>query len=193
MAISYSFRSALNGFNREDVVRHLEYINTKHTNQINQLKSDLEMAEKEAEKEAEKLRKLEALEENLADLQASYDRLQQEKSNLEAENAALLQKIQAEQSQKTQAVTHTEEELEAYRRAERMERQTQQRTRQLCQRANGILADAGVKVDEAAANISAMADQVAAQLNVLQETVISSKTALREAATAMCAIRPEAE
>lgn len=187
MATSYTFRSALNGFNREDVVRHLEYINTKYTNQINQLKSDLE----KAEQEADELRKLESLEEKLADLQASYDRLEQERNDLQEENANLLEQLQTERNQKAQVVTHNEEELEAYRRAERMERQTQQRTQQLCQRANGILADAGVKVDEAAANISAMADQVAAQLDVLQQTVIGSKAALQEAATAMCSIRPE--
>ena len=36
MAASQNFRSAFNGFNREDVVHYLEYLNTKHTNQVNQ-------------------------------------------------------------------------------------------------------------------------------------------------------------
>ena len=39
MSAPQNFRSAFNGFNREDVVRYLEYINTKHTTQVNQLNS----------------------------------------------------------------------------------------------------------------------------------------------------------
>ena len=37
-----TFRSALNGFNREDVVRYLEYINAQHAAELNQLRSELE-------------------------------------------------------------------------------------------------------------------------------------------------------
>ena len=40
MSTPQSFRSALNGFNREDVVHYLEYLNTKHTNQVNQLTAE---------------------------------------------------------------------------------------------------------------------------------------------------------
>lgn len=42
MASSQNFRTAFNGFNREDVVHYLEYINTKHTNQLNQLTAENE-------------------------------------------------------------------------------------------------------------------------------------------------------
>ena len=40
MSTPQNFRSAFNGFNREDVVHYLEYISTKHSNQINQLTSE---------------------------------------------------------------------------------------------------------------------------------------------------------
>ena len=40
MAEKNTFRSALNGFNREDVVHYIEYLNSKHTAQINQLESE---------------------------------------------------------------------------------------------------------------------------------------------------------
>ena len=40
MAESRNFRSALNGFNREDVVRYIETMNNKHTALVNQLKSE---------------------------------------------------------------------------------------------------------------------------------------------------------
>ena len=42
MAAQQNFRSAFNGFNREDVAHYLEYINTKYTNQINQLTAENE-------------------------------------------------------------------------------------------------------------------------------------------------------
>ena len=42
MAAPQNFRTAFNGFNREDVVHYLEYINTKHTTQVNQLTSENE-------------------------------------------------------------------------------------------------------------------------------------------------------
>ena len=37
MATPQSFRSAFNGFNREDVVHYLEYLNAKHASQLDQL------------------------------------------------------------------------------------------------------------------------------------------------------------
>ena len=40
MSAPQKFRSAFNGFNREDVVRYLEYLNNKHTSEINRLTSE---------------------------------------------------------------------------------------------------------------------------------------------------------
>ena len=37
MTAPQNFRSAFNGFNREDVVKYLEYINSRHHAQVNQL------------------------------------------------------------------------------------------------------------------------------------------------------------
>ena len=37
MASAQNFRSAFNGFNREDVVHYIEYLNAKHTGALNQL------------------------------------------------------------------------------------------------------------------------------------------------------------
>ena len=42
MAAQQNFRSAFNGFNREDVVHYLEFINAKHTAQVNQLTAENE-------------------------------------------------------------------------------------------------------------------------------------------------------
>ena len=42
MAEQKTFRSAFNGFNREDVVHYIEYLGAKHTAQLNQLRSEAE-------------------------------------------------------------------------------------------------------------------------------------------------------
>ena len=42
MAEVLNFRSAFNGFHREDVVHYIEYLNAKHTTEVNQLNSQLE-------------------------------------------------------------------------------------------------------------------------------------------------------
>ena len=47
-----NFRSALGGFNREDVVRYIEYINNKHNSQIEQLNTQLKEAQDALEKAA---------------------------------------------------------------------------------------------------------------------------------------------
>ena len=41
MAAPQKFRSALNGFNREDVVRFIEYTNARHEAEVSQLKEEL--------------------------------------------------------------------------------------------------------------------------------------------------------
>ena len=47
MSNSQNFRSAFNGFNRDDVVNYISFLTTKHENQINQLHSELEMMRRE--------------------------------------------------------------------------------------------------------------------------------------------------
>ena len=42
MSVLQNFRSAFNGFNREDVVKYIEYINAKHAALVNQLTSETE-------------------------------------------------------------------------------------------------------------------------------------------------------
>lgn len=193
MSATYNFRSAFNGFNREDVVHYIEYINSKHTTQLNQLRSDLAAAQQENAALKAKPQHDPELEAQVADLQAKLAQLEEElltaqiaKSDLEAQLADAL-------NDQAQVQRRNEEELEAYRRAERMERQAKERTEAMYQKANGVLADATAKVDEASAQIAGIADHVAAQLTVLQQAVTGSKSALKDAATTLYTIRLSAE
>ena len=182
MSSAYNFRSAFNGFNREDVVHYIEYANSNHNNQLNQLKSEVATLRQENAD----LRTAQQDKERIVDLESQLDALRAELADMTAQrDVALAARVQVQ--------SNTSDELEAYRRAERMERMAKERTDAMYQKATGILADAASKVDGATDQISGIADQVAAQLAILQEAVLGSKHALHEATATLYAIRPEAE
>lgn len=195
MAAPQNFRTAFNGFHKEDVVRYLEYINSKHTAEVNQLTS-----------EADFLRaKLEALEtfpapeadvsETLSDLEQERDDLRAQLEELQARYDALEQELTASKAQEDVPAAEprcgVREELEAYRRAERTERVAKERAAQLYRQTTSVLTDATAKVDTVAAEIGGMADQVMAQLEQLQDAVTGSKHALQDAAAILNTLRPE--
>ena len=233
MSNSQNFRSAFNGFNREDVVHYLEYLNSKHTSLVNQLSqeadnlrqklnlaadaiaTDSSRAEQivalESERDALKAQLAEALQaaENAdaarAAAEAECEALRQQLCTAPAANedevvALRLQLAQAQEKcaglearLQNNTSANVEKELEAYRRAERIERLARERADQLYRQTNGVLADASLKVDQVASDIGGIADQVLSQLQVLQQAVTGSKQALKDAADVMYTLRPQLE
>ncbi len=194
MAAPQNFRTAFNGFHKEDVVRYLEYINSKHTAEVNQLTSEadflrdkLEALETFPAPETDMSDTVSALEQERDDLRTQLEELQARYDALEQELAAKSQEdVPAAESR-----CGVREELEAYRRAERTERVARERAAQLYRQTTGVLTDATAKVDTVAAEIGGMADQVMAQLEQLQDAVTNSKHALQDAADIMNTLRPE--
>ena len=199
MAASYNFRTGFNGFNREDVVHYIEFINTKHTTQINQLKTDLAAAQQEnaalrakPAQDPQVLEQLEALNDKCAQKELRIEELRKALEEATAQRDAAQQELAAAKAQlANQPQYRNNDELEAYRRAERVERQAKERSDAIYQRANSVLADATAKVDDTASQVAVIADQVTAQLQALQSAVSGSKAALKDAATTLYAIRPE--
>ena len=198
MAAPQNFRSAFNGFNREDVVHYLEYINAKHNNQLNQLTAENQELRAAAQHPVEDHSTLvESLQAQCAELTAQ---LEAEK----AANAELTGKLEALQARCTEleqaavpavSVADTmsalaSEELETYRRAERIEREAKERADLVYYQANGVLSEATAKVEGISLDITDMADQVMRQLTQLQIAVSSSKQALQDATSIMNTIRP---
>ena len=165
MAENHNFRSAFSGFNREDVVRYIEYMNTKHTTLVNQLKSEIQ-----------------ALSDELAAL-----RTQTQVQPFSLEDMEALRKKPAEKP----VMTLAEEELAAYRRAERAEREARERAQQMYRQANAVLADATAQVDNTAAQLDLIATRVKGQLVELQAAVSDSRRSLQEAVSVIAAIAPE--
>ena len=145
MTAPQNFRSAFNGFNREDVVKYLEYINSRHHAQVNQLtgENDYLRQQLEAAQAAPGAQEeLQRLQELCASQQAELEELRAVRTAMEArcsgmerelEEAQEAQRRAEEAQRKAEEVQSTvrcgvEQELEAYRRAERMERQARERS-----------------------------------------------------------------
>ena len=195
MSTPQSFRSALNGFNREDVVHYLEYLNTKHSNQVNQLTAENETLRQQVEAlpDAESQRLLVAsLEEKCAELtrqlKESQSRCADLEQQLEQSHCAVPERPAP--VQEPAPAPSVSEELEAYRRAERIEREAKERAELVYFQANNVLTEASARVDGISSDITEMADKVMTQLTQLQVAVSSSKQALQDASSIMGAIRP---
>lgn len=186
MATTQTFRSALNGFNREDVVRYLEYLNTKHQNQVNQLTGELESLRS-------RLEELQACPRQDPQLEEELEAVTRERDALRAQVEELQAQSQTEGPEETESSGLTgiaAQELEAYRRAERIERTAREKAELVYHQASGVLNEATAKIDGITDDITTKADEVMAQLTQLQMAVSSSKQALQEAASLMNTIRP---
>ena len=104
MAGVQNFRTSFRGFNRQDVVSYIEYMNQKHNLQVEQLTNQLQAARSSK---------------NLTQLQEQLDAAN---ARIEELEAAL---------RKNGGMNCTELELEAYRRAEKAERQAKERAHQV--------------------------------------------------------------
>lgn len=136
MAGIQNFRIAVRGFHRKDVVDYIEYINNKHNAQVEQLNNQLQEALAKSG-DTELQAKLEAAEARIKELEEA-----------------------AAAGAPAATVSCTEQELEAYRRAEKAERQAKERAQQVCDQANAVLAEVTAKAEAASAQISAIADQM---------------------------------
>lgn len=214
MAEQKTFRTAFNGFNREDVVRYIEYLNSQHAAELNRLNSELAYLRNQfeqapaapeanavdnevVEQQAARIRELfdlnKAQEQQIAQLTAQLAEAQGQANAAVSEQARLNADLDQALQQQNSYKSRVEEELEAYRRAERTERMARERAEQLYRQANAILADATTKVDDAAALLGKMSDKVMGELSELQGAVAGSKQALRDAAASMYTIRPNTE
>lgn len=177
MAETMNFRSALGGFNREDVVHYLEHINTKHQNQVNQLVCELEELRSQASEDQSGL--VTSLQEENASLKLALE-----------EALAKLQALENKPGSDEQPVTDLTPELETYRRAERIEREARERSELIYFQASSVMKEAGARLDGAVAELTEVTDQVLSQLTQLQVAASNGKIALQDAAAVLNTIRP---
>ena len=127
--MAQTFRTAFGGFHKEDVVRYLEYLNNKHQNQVNQLNTEI------AELRAGQAAADPDAREEIARLEAENQQLREQKEALEIRCAQLTAQLEKSQS----APAETGQELDAYRQAERIQKEAREQVELLYFQANHIL------------------------------------------------------
>lgn len=185
MADLSKFRSSLGGFNRSDVVNYIEESSYAHQKELRSLKDANAKALAENEDLQEKL----ALAQTERDLlQAECDQLRAEMAKLQEEDASLQQQIEAlaleASSLVEQAASQEEEEaaeepvcnlnemeLEAYRRAEAMERNATLRAERLNNQLGALCENVRSRCQDSGEEISALRADLSAVLERLQEAV----------------------
>ena len=205
-----TFRSAFNGFHREDVVNHIAYMTTKHETQTAQLRSDNEALRSELETLREQLSgnaaeqdRIPGLEQTIAQQSEQMAQLREELEtanqllNEQAEQMASLRE-QLEEAKEAAAKTTTLEksanhwdELRAYRRAETAERQARERVNDLYDNANAALRGAGSTLGDTNAAFEALAEKFRADLVELMDAIETGRNALHTAADTLDSLRPE--
>ena len=205
-----TFRSAFNGFHREDVVNHIAYMTTKHENQTAQLRSDNEALRSELESLREQLSgnaaeqdRIPGLEQTIAEQAEQMAQLREELEtanqllNEQAEQMAALRE-QLEEAREAAAKAPTLEksanhwdELRAYRRAETAERQARERVNDLYDHANTALRTTGATLGDTNAAFERLAEKFRSDLVELMEAIETGRTSLHTAADTLDSLRPE--
>lgn len=196
MAVNLNFRTAIGGFHKEDVVHYIEYMNAKHTSQINQLMTENEelhhkMAQINEQPDlSEEAARLQA---QLQEAQARQQQLEQERNDAQEALAKLHADFDTLAAHEAEIAAQklAAQELEAYRRAEQAEREAKARAEQIYQQAVGTLAQATAQVDGAANSFRQVAEQIGCQMQQLQAAVDNGRNALLDAAATLYTISPE--
>ncbi len=165
MATTQRFRSALNGFNREDVVNYIEYLNNRHKAQLEQLNNQLQEVKGAVSADV------------VDDLQAQLD-------------AALARCAELEEKLSVKEAS-TNRELEAYRRAEEAERKANERARDIYAQAQTALDGATAMAEAAAEEFNQVAERTTQQLKEYQNSIAATVSNFKSAAASLNAVKPE--
>ena len=205
-----TFRSAFNGFHREDVVNHIAYMTSKHDALVKELRSENDTLRTELEdlrsqmdddtaaqdRAAELERDLEAKGQEVADLREELETANQLLNEQAEQLAALREELEEakEAAAKPAAIEKSAnhwDELRAYRRAETAERQAKERVNDLYTSANTALRGAGSTLADTNAAFEALAEKFREDLVELMNAIETGKTALTTAADTLDTLRPE--
>ena len=174
-------------FSDEDI----EYLRGKQetldADRVSQLERDLGTAQTENESLKEQNEALNGKNETLTQQNAEA---KEENERLKARIAELEQK--KENQPQPEAPVSGQAELEAYRRAERVERVAKERASQLTQQAAQVLEAAAGQVELSADQIDTVSAQLAELFSRLQDVVSSARHDVREAADAVLHAADEA-
>ncbi|MBP3634372.1 MAG: hypothetical protein J6J43_07350 [Oscillospiraceae bacterium] len=157
------FRSALSGFNRSDVANYIEALSAEHQKQLKAEKEEreaiLEQLNAVRRTLDEETKRAEALEQELA---ASKTALEETQKMLEE---ALSMEPDAPQED------YHSLELEAYRRAEAMERSTCERAAKVRQQLGDLVEETAGRYEQVGQDIKSLSEDLGSNLQRLQEAL----------------------
>lgn len=163
MADFSKFRSALSGFNRSDVANYIEAISAEHQKQLK--------AEKE-EREAI-LEQLNAVRRTLdleeGKVKALEEELAQSKAALEETQKMLEEALEMEPDEPQE--DYGSLELEAYRRAEALERSTTERAAKVRQQLGDLIEETAGRYEQVGQDIKSLSEDLGINLQRLQEAL----------------------
>ena len=169
MAATQRFRSAFNGFNREDVVNYIEYLNNRHTAEMEQLNNQLQESQDSHDSTSPEV---------IASLQTQL-------------NAALLRCAELEEKLSSRPESTVTKELEAYRRAEEAERRAYERARDIYSQAQNALDGATAMAESAAEEFNQVADRTTQQLKEYQSSIAATVDSFKAAAASLNSVKAE--
>lgn len=164
---NFTFRAALHGFNRSDVITYLSELAAAHAAQLEEKEAQLLSAQDENARLQQELASMKALiedetdaagiedDENEADAEAIED-------PSPADDFEIISEPDADNSVVNQ-------ELEAYRRAERCEREARQRAGKVYEEACAAVDSAKRRLNEQEVQLSEMSESLSQSVNALQE------------------------
>ncbi len=166
MTAPQRFRSAFNGFNKEDVVNYIEYLNNRYTAQLDQLKNQLQETQGSVSADV------------VAGLQAQLD-------------AALLRCAELEEKVNATQDVSVSRELEAYRRAEEAERKAHERAQAIYAHAQSTMDDVSAMAEAAAEEFNQVAERTSLQLKEYQDSIFTTVNNFKTAVSTLSTIKPE--
>ena len=178
MADFTKFRTSVGGFNRSDVANYIEALSAEHKRALSKLQEEKEaMAARIAELEqaaAEQTAIKEALEEKLSGTEtalASTEAALEEALVMVEEQEARRAELEAAQAQQEEVINYTTLELEAYRRAEAMERSSQERAVRLRQQLNDLLDNVSARYEQTGQEIEVLSEDIRTNMKRLQDAL----------------------
>ncbi len=212
-AFTESFRSALNGFNRTDVVQFIQRQTVEHEKAMRLLREEnarLKQAAAAPAGNAEQLTKeKQALEASLAESVAMCSALQEQIAALTAENQELKDSLatalaEAEAAKVTEAPAPSldrpiappagmatapssfdEMELAAYRRAEQTERMARERAAASSERIQSVYRQAETKMNMTASDMNLLMDNLRNNCDQMQALMETARNILAESADSL--------
>lgn len=188
MADISKFRSALGGFNREDVVNYIESMSLEQQKQLRKLQEENEKLRSEKNALAELLAAansdLSTLREQDAALSEQVELLAQQAAELAGQVKADPEEAPEETSEAAEPVDYTSLELEAYRRAEQTERNAAVRADKIYRQLTALCEHARERYSDAGDEIAALSEDLTANLGRLQETLAELRLVFDEAENA---------